>query len=374
MSQRYQVAAYYFPSYHPDPVNEKRHGQGWTEWALVKAATPRFPGHLQPRVPLWGYEDESLAPVMEKKINAAVEHGVNAFIFDWYWYAGGPYLQAALEKGYLEAPSVSRHSFALMWANHDWVDIHPAARHQPYALLDRGDVAPEVFRRATDHVIQRYFSHPRYWRVDGGLYFSFYDLGKLIASHGGESGAAAALSDFRARVRAAGLGELHLNAVLWNEILLPGETPEGRPEGFSRELGFDSVSHYVWLHHQPMRSFPSTPYAVYRDGAVRDWRRFAATHSLPYIPNVTVGWDSSPRTIATDGYDPLGYPFLPVLSGSTPAQFTAALRGVKQFLDETGRSVFTINAWNEWTEGSFLEPDTLYGMGHLHAIREVFGA
>src|SRR5579871_2627735 len=82
---RPQVAVYYFPGYHPDPRIDARKGKGWTEWVLVKAATPKFPGHNQPRVPVWGYEDESNPKAMAKKIDAAADHGIDAFIFDWYW-------------------------------------------------------------------------------------------------------------------------------------------------------------------------------------------------------------------------------------------------------------------------------------------------
>src|ERR1700722_18526084 len=54
------VAAYYFPDYHPgDPRNEKAKGHGWSEWELVKQAKPRFPNHQQPKIPAWGYTDES---------------------------------------------------------------------------------------------------------------------------------------------------------------------------------------------------------------------------------------------------------------------------------------------------------------------------
>jgi len=59
MNGKMQVAVYYFPDYHVDPRNEAWHGPAWNEWSLVKAATPRFPGHRQPKVPLWGYLDES---------------------------------------------------------------------------------------------------------------------------------------------------------------------------------------------------------------------------------------------------------------------------------------------------------------------------
>jgi len=92
----YQVAAFYFPQYHRDPQNDTWHGNGWTEWELVRAATPRFPGHQQPKVPLWGHEDEDDPAVMARKIDAAADYGVDAFIFDWYWYNGAPFLNAAI--------------------------------------------------------------------------------------------------------------------------------------------------------------------------------------------------------------------------------------------------------------------------------------
>ncbi len=121
-----RVAAYYFGDYHPDERNFAEHGPGWTEWNLVKSATPRFPGHHQPRIPLWGYEDESDPRVFEKKIAAATAGKIDAFIFDWYWYKDGPFLQAALTDGYLRASNCRDLKFGVMWANHDWFDIQPA--------------------------------------------------------------------------------------------------------------------------------------------------------------------------------------------------------------------------------------------------------
>src|SRR5262245_42122816 len=75
-AKRPEIALYYCPTYHPDPRFEGMHGKGWTEWELVKVARPRFPGHKQPKMPVWGYEDESDPKAFEKKITAAADHGI----------------------------------------------------------------------------------------------------------------------------------------------------------------------------------------------------------------------------------------------------------------------------------------------------------
>jgi hypothetical protein len=89
-----------------------------------------------------------------------------------------------------------------------------------------------------------------------------------------------------------------------------------------------------------------------------------------------MGWDSSPRTVQSDVFINAGYPFTPTLSGNTPDAFREALARAKAFLDARTSvpKILTINAWNEWTEGSYLEPDTVHGRGYLEAIRDVFGA
>ncbi len=123
------VASYYFGNYHPgDPRNAASKGPAWSEWELVRAAKPRFPGHHQPNVPLWGYTDESDPQAMAQKIAAAADHGIDAFIFDWYYYNDGPFLDRPIDRGFLKAPNNSRLRFAFMWANHDWEDIHPYRR------------------------------------------------------------------------------------------------------------------------------------------------------------------------------------------------------------------------------------------------------
>ena len=193
----YQVAAYYFPQYHRDPRNDRWHGPGWTEWALVRAATPRFPGHQQPKVPLWGYEDEADPAVMARKIDAAADHAVDTFIFDWYWYDGAPFLNGALDEGFLGAPNNDRLQCALMWANHDWISIFPRAHDTTPRVLAPGATSRPQFEAAVEYMIERYFAHPSYWRIDGKPYFSIYELMTFVRGLGGADATRWALDWFR---------------------------------------------------------------------------------------------------------------------------------------------------------------------------------
>ncbi|MFE9068219.1 glycoside hydrolase family 99-like domain-containing protein [Streptomyces violaceusniger] len=367
------IAAYYFPNYHVDPRNERWHGEGWTEWEVLKKAGPRFEGHAQPRVPLHGCEDEADPAVMAGKIEMATEHGVDAFIFDWYWYSGRPYLERPLETAFM--PNAADHDmkFAVMWANHHWTNIHPWKSGTTATELESGIVDADQFRAATEYLLERYFHHPAYLRLDGRPYLSIYDLPTLIDGLGGIESTRTALDDLRSRAARAGHGDVHLNAITRDQPVLPQDGVALDEAVLVSQLGFDSVTSYVWAHHHPLPTL-LTPYPDVLEQAERGWEDLAARFDKPYYPNVTVGWDPSPRTVQSDRYDPrLGYPHTNIISDCTPEHFGQALERVRKYVLKTQTPLVTINAWNEWTEGTYLEPDTVYGYGHLEQIRRVFG-
>ena len=78
-----------------------------------------------------------------------------------------------------------RMKFGLMWANHDWINIHPSGPVYPTEVLGRGMVSREAFERLTDHAVAEYFSKPNYWRIDGAPYFSIYEVDTFIRGMGG---------------------------------------------------------------------------------------------------------------------------------------------------------------------------------------------
>jgi hypothetical protein len=371
---RCRVAAYYFGNYHVDKRNEAAHGPGWTEWNLVKAATPRFPGHRQPRIPLWGYEDESDPIVFEKKIAAASRSSIDAFIFDWYWYKDGPFLEAALTNGYLRASNNRDLKFAVMWANHNWFDIHPAKMVGAPTLLNAGAIGAEPFDAMVERLL-KLFQHPSYLLIDGCPYFSIYELYRFIQGFGGIAGAAKALEMMRSKVRALGFPNLHVNAITWGVKLLPGQSEISNLPELLDALHIDSSTSYVWIHHTRFAKAFTTEYRDIRNQYETYRATAAKALGRPYFPNVTVGWDSTPRTCQTDNYRLGEYPYTSVIVNNTPAAFKAALQSARSFaltnLAPSDR-IITLNSWNEWTEGSYLEPDTVTGMEYLDAVREVF--
>jgi hypothetical protein len=389
-SPGYTITAYYWPDYHVDPRNEKWFGPGWTEWELIKWARPRFEGHDQPKVPLWGCEDESDPKVMAKKIAAAAKYGVDVLLFDWYYYNDGPFIRAALDKGFLGAANNRQVKFALLWANHDMPDVFPARPYESapnFKILWPGDVTRATFDQMIDEIIAKYFKHPSYWLIDGCPYFGIYDLGILIKGLGGVENTKQALADFRRKTKAAGFPDLHLEVMLLRDyivangspLVLPKDANLATAEGqnaLALDLGINSIGSYTWLAAVPLPNWPKTQYASVREKVTDYWRAATKEFSIPYYPNVTCGWDSTTRMAPSDIYTNRGYPHLPVIVGNTPAEFKTSLLEMKKFLDASGskQKIFSINSWNEWSEGSYLEPDKTHGFGFLEAIQEVFGS
>ncbi|WP_288608893.1 glycoside hydrolase family 99-like domain-containing protein [uncultured Victivallis sp.] len=386
--RKIQVFAYYFPNFHADPLNEAFHGKNWTEWEVARCARARFPGHNQPKVPLWGYEDESDPKVMARKIACAREYGVNGFIFDWYFSEEGSFRERALNEGFL--PVSGDFPFALMWCNHRRANAHPAPYTGNIEIGSPAGVSPDKFEVMTDHIVKDYFSQPNYLKIDGKPYFSIFVPGVFLRMFGSAEAAAAALERFRAKARRAGFPGIHLH-FNYDGLFhlfdgLEGRKPfadddplknyRGTPADLVRLFGLDSTGAYNWSEHcTDFNGFPRIDAELLR----QDYLRFLESHpdgvfTLPYSPTVTTGWDPSPRTVQSDMFERRDYPWTGVWEQS-PAEFGAMLRAGAHYLktrsDDNAR-ILTIGAWNEWTEGSYLEPDTRDGYAFLEEVRSVF--
>ena len=311
------------------------------------------------------------------KINTASQYGIDVFIYDWYYYNDGPFLEKGLEQGFLKAQNNNKVKFALMWANHDWVDLFPRNPDIPNApLFYPGTITPETFDRMTDYIISNYFSRPTYWKIDGCPYFSIYELFKFVEGMGGKEKARAALEMFRKKVKKAGFKDLHLNAVVWGVQILPNETELKNPAELLDFLSFTSTTSYVWIHHVGLDKFPETEYQEVQDKYFSYCDQYVKTIKQPYYPNVTMGWDATPRCSQKVSFGNLGYPCMAIMKNNTPENFRNALQISKDWIGKNLKSnkILTINSWNEWTEGSMLEPEREFGYSYLEAIKSVFGA
>ncbi len=358
--QNYDVAAYVWPSYTGDePRSRIFWKEGIGEWQTVMNTHKRYPNDSWPRRPIWGYVNEADPYVMEMQIEAAVDHGVNVFLYDWYWYDGRPFLEHCLNNGFLKAKNNKKMKFYLMWANHDALsmwnkDISDFAVKNN-DIVWQGAVDFDEFKRIVSHVINHYFKQDNYYTIDGCPVFMIYRFRELIQGFGGIEQTARALAYFREEVQKAGFPGLHLQGRESRFPLFDMSADE-----LMTRLSIDSSTHYQFVDITKM----NREYSEVLEDIADTYKRMSE-NSRPYFPHVSVGWDNNPRYQEFRDC---------IVRNNTPEEVEKALRMAKAYVDAHPNQppLITINSWNEWTETSFLEPDNLYGYGYLEAVKRVF--
>jgi hypothetical protein len=361
------VAAIYFPSWHSDDHYSSWYGENWNEWQLLRENPERFPGHnrIKP-TDEWGYFDEANPQCMAKQIDLAVDHGIDAFVFDWYWYSGVQILHRPVEETLPKTPNKDKIKYALMWADHTWVNYFPFPYEKPVNWLLPLRHSPANFDRAMRHCIDKHFNQSNYWKVNGGLYFALFAPEDFIEQLGGPEKTKAVLDAAREKVRRAGLGEMHFAAFTG----IPQSIPS------IKQAGFDSMTSYNVTTMSSGRRLPEQPFEEY-DAMVRrhesHWDNMD-NGELPYGPVVTVGWDVTPRWEKDVPWPPQKnhYPYTPTVIDNTPEKFGDLLRRALKHCDESKLRppALFVNSWNEWTEGSALLPQRKYGDGYLKQLKK----
>jgi len=346
---RVRTLAFYLPQFHPTPENDLWWGQGFTEWTNVTKAQPSYVGQYQPHLPAdLGFYDLRVPEVLRRQGEMAARYGIDGFVVYYYNFGARRVLHKPLEV--VRANPDIPFNWCLCWANENWTKhwdggTREILLEQSYDEATLGAIIADAVEQAAD---------PRYIRVDGKPLFLLYR--PLLLP---DCRVFAAMA--RTAFEMAGFPGVHLVYVESMEAVDRGVKPE--------DLGFDAA---VEFPPQGIAARSEAPVEVLKEnwsGLRFDYPEtmlnFIRRQSVPYprYPAVFPSWDNTARQKLR------GHSF----DGVSPEAFRVF---VEEKLEEVrafhmgGERLLFVNAWNEWAEGTHLEPDIAYGHRWLEALRD----
>ena len=343
-----RLIAFYLPQYHPIPENERWWGKGFTEWTNVAKAQPSFAGHYQPRLPAdLGFYDLRVEKVMEEQAALAQRYGIHGFCYYYYWFHGQRLLELPIER--MLATGKPSLPFCLCWANENWTRRWDGADDEILIAQQHSDTDDEAVIRD----LIRYFRHPNYIRIDGRPLILVYRTEQLPDMK-------RTADIWRQVCRAEGIGDIYLvNTETFQQATRPQP-----PSRFGCDAGVEFPPH----ESATPIPLPGSRLNPAFSGVMSDYRslvlRFTGRDLPGYVRfrTVTPGWDNTPRQ------PDRAYVFHRSSPGAFQAWLEAAIEETRDQYSGEERIVF-LNAWNEWAEGAYLEPDQRFGHGYLEAVR-----
>ena len=343
-----RLIAFYLPQFHPIPENDEWWGKGFTEWTNVVKAQPNYEGHYQPRLPAdLGFYDLRVAEVMEQQTELARQCGIYGFCYHYYWFGGRRLLEMPLER-MLETGEPD-FPFCLSWANENWTRRWDGLEQEVLIAQQHSDEDDT----AVIHDLIRYFRHQNYIRINGKPLLLIYRIGLFPNIR-------RTVDRWREQCQKEGIGEVYLAMVESFEHASANDDP--------RIYGFDASVEYPPHHMSAPIEAPGPMFNSAYVGLVNDYREIVRRYLQKEPPSYTQfrgvmpDWDNTARK-QNRGH---------IFHYADPDTYQTWLRAIIEQTRERHigdeRIVF-VNAWNEWAEGAYLEPDRKYGFAYLEATK-----
>lgn len=367
-----KLIAIYFPQLHAIPENDTWWGEGFTDWENVKVATPQYQNHYQPRVPLnENYYDQSKIETLRWQIELAKDHGVYGFCHYHYWFDGKQLLETPtnlmLENKDIDFP------FCLSWANETWSKRWDGNDHH-VLMQQTHPPTEESWKRHYDYLIKAW-TDPRAIKVDGKPVFVIYrpqNINKIDEM----------LAFWRKLAKADGL--LGLYFIYQQQYELPNSGSlnsfdavfQFQPLEAVNSSGFDKSLIRRSMPFNLLRKLPERYQDMlrgFRAKFVKEitfydydavWEKaieIRPNQKLATFPGAYVDWDNASRykNRAT------------VFRQASPEKFSKWLGKLVDTmpLRKLPENFIFLNAWNEWAESAYLEPDEKYGYQYLEAAK-----
>ena len=334
--------ALYLPQFHSIKENDNWWGKGFTEWTNVKSSKPLYKGHHQPRIPgdvlnYLGYYELINLEVIQKQINLAKTHGIYGFGIYYYWFSGRRLLETPLDL-FLNNKNLD-FKFLLIWANENWTRRWNGLNKKILIKQEYNDNDPINF--IID--IKKYLIDKRYIKINEKPIIGLYEpknipnLKKII-------------SIWREESIKRGIGEIFILATLNNNSfdefknmkLFNGVYEFSPRDSFNYKIKYSNTLLYTATLYKNI-SFVNT------------------TDNFPLFRGSMLEFDNSPRIKNSPN----------IFEYYSPEQFYLINKKIIEWTRESysikNRFIF-INAWNEWGEGAYLEPDEKYGYASINSL------
>lgn len=344
-----KAVAFYLPQFHPFEENDTWWGKGFTEWTNVTKAKPNFNGHYQPHLPIHnGFYDLRIPEVMIEQAKLAKNYGIYGFNFYYYWFDGKVLMHRPFDI-LLEHKEIDI-NFCITWANENWTRTWDASENEVLIAQKHSNEDSKAFIRN----MFKYFEDSRYIRVDNKPVLIIYrcDIIPNIVE---------TTLLWREEVKQAGFEGIHLVCAQTYGIKDP------------KVYGFDAAIEFP--PHNALSADNKIDKAVHNPeftGTIFDYSKIVEEQCMKErldgkcYETLMLSWDNTARkqnhsNIFTNFSLDLYKDWL-----SNIATHTFYNKNIA----EEEKFIF-INAWNEWAEGTHLEPDRKYGYGYLEATYEI---
>jgi glycosyltransferase involved in cell wall biosynthesis len=342
---RAKLLAYYLPQFHAFPENDAWWGKGFTEWTNIVRGLPRFKGHYQPRVPRdLGFYSLDTTDTLRRQVTYAKGAGVSGFVFYYYWFNGKRLLEKPVEQ-FLADNSIDM-PFALIWANENWSRRWDGSDSEVLISQDyRADDEAELVED-----FARHFRDPRYIRLQGRPLLMLYRPGLIPQT-----------AETVARWRCLFRARFNENPI----ITMAQGFGDTDPTVYGLDGAIEFPPHKLTEDMREVNEGlelldPEFTAQVLDYDRVADVSLSEPAPDFPLIKTAFPSWDNDARRQGAGT----------IIHGSTPRKYEAWLsRLIRDAVQRPffGEPIVCINAWNEWAEGAYLEPDLHHGAAYLNA-------
>ena len=342
-----RIMAFYLPQFHSIPENDEWWGKGFTEWTNVKKAKPNFEGHYQPKVPTdLRYYDLLDCDSLKSQLNLAKQYGVDAFCFYYYWFNGKKLLESPLEM--LLSNKSLDFPFCICWANEDWTRTWDGESNN---ILIKQEYSPTAYENFIIDIFPL-FEDDRYLTINNRPVLLIYRAQKI-------ENCQSALEEWRSYCSERGVSPYIVSVDSFGEAT-----------GFEHhKLGFDAIVDFP--PHSFAKPYQGDVKITNHDfrGSLFDYettcRAFIDKRTTPHrhFRCAMPAWDNTARR------QDEAHIFLKSSPEYYEKWLTENIEYTRDFFQGEEKLTF-INAWNEWGEGNYLEPDTTNGLNFLEATKK----